>query len=321
MNSIFQVDRDIPIPLYQQLADGIRAAIQNGHLTDGQQLPTIQELDLARGTIIRAYDVLEREGLVEKFQGRGTFVRCAPESERSRKEQAMAAIDEMLDALDGLGFSAAETNIFLNLKLRERAEEEAKVKIALVDSCPENLSQMAKQLQTVANVQLHSYLMRQIVQYPYHLDSDMDLVLTTQAHAEELSRILPVKKRVTPVALRLATDALVSIIKLAPRERVGILCQSPRFGELLQQTCRDCAEEADVQEPMLIAQEEAVAEYLKEKQVLLISEDLQAHCSQETRERLQAFPGQLIPCAYEMDQGSLLYLQEKCKRILKSKTI
>ena len=49
MNDIFHVDRSLPIPLYQQLVDSIRAAIKTGQLTDGQQLPTVQELDLSRG--------------------------------------------------------------------------------------------------------------------------------------------------------------------------------------------------------------------------------------------------------------------------------
>lgn len=121
MNDIFHVDRSLPIPLYQQLVDSIRAAIKTGQLTDGQQLPTVQELDLSRGTIIRAYSTLEQEGLLEMVQGRGTFVRCVPVNERSRKEQAMTAIDHLLDSLEGMGFSATEINIFLSLKLRERS--------------------------------------------------------------------------------------------------------------------------------------------------------------------------------------------------------
>lgn len=321
MNHIFQVDRNLPIPLYQQLADSIRAAIKKGLLCDGQQLPTVQELDLARGTIIRAYDILEREGLLEKIQGRGTFVRCTPMNELSRKERAMAAIDTLLDELNGMGFSAAEVNIFLNLKLRERSEEEAKVKIALVECNPENLSQMAKQLQTIPHVELYSYLMSSIAQYPYKLGEDMDIILTTQSHAEELTRLLPMKKRVTTVALGLTTESMVPIIKLEPQDNVGILCQSVRYGELLQRTCRLYAEETNVHPPLLVSQSEAAPEYLQDKQILLIPDDLETHCSRELLELLHHFPGQIIRCCYELDRGSFLYLQEKSKRVLKSKSL
>ncbi len=311
MNPIFEVDRSLPIPLYQQLADSIRSAIRNGLLMDGQQLPTVQELDLARGTIIRAYELLEREGLLEKVQGRGTFVRCG--SAQSRKDRAMNAIDGLFRELDGLGFSAAEIQIFLNLKLRERAEEAAKVKIALVEACPENLRQMAGQLQDIPGVELHSHLLDSLLQYPYHLEEDIDLILTT--HAEELSRLLPGNKRVTPVALGLTTEAMVSIIRLGSGDRVGILCQSQRFGELLRDACRLYAEEAQVEEPMLLAQEAEVAAYLQDKQVLLLPAELEDHA------RSLPFSGQLIPCAYELDRGSVLYIREKSKRILKKKTL
>lgn len=34
-----------------------------------------QEFGLARGTVVKALDALEEEGLVTRVQGRGTFVR------------------------------------------------------------------------------------------------------------------------------------------------------------------------------------------------------------------------------------------------------
>lgn len=321
MNDIFQVDSSLPVPLYQQLVDSIRAAIKKGQLKDGQQLPTVQELDLSRGTIIRAYTILEQEGLLEKIQGRGTFVRCVPVSERSRKERAMDAIDALLDTLNEMGFSAAEVNIFLNLKLRERSERESKVKIALVECNPENLSQMAKQLRSIPNVELYSYLMSSIVQYPYNLSEDLDLILTTPSHTEKLASILPMKKRVTTVALQLARETMVSLIKLNRRDKVGILCQSQQFGDLIQKACQFYAEEVTVDTPVVIAQSTSMEPYLKDKQVLVIPEDLEAHCSSKVLEQLRHFSGQIIRCAYELDTGSMLYLQEKCARIIKSKTI
>ena len=136
MSEIYKVNTQLDVPIYRQLVDSIQSAVKKGDLVSGQQLPTVQELTemlgIARGTVKRAYDELERAGVVEKVQGRGTFVCYQPSNSGSRKEQAMAAIDDMLDQLEGMGFSAAEINIFLNLKLREREEQEAFVKIAVV---------------------------------------------------------------------------------------------------------------------------------------------------------------------------------------------
>ena len=163
MEFIYRINTELDVPIYQQLVDSIRTAVKKGELVSGQQLPTVQEvterLGIARGTIKRAYDELERAGLVEKVQGRGTFVRYQPADSGSRKEQAMAAINTLLDQLDEMGLSAAEINIFLNLKLRERAEQEAHVKVAVVECNPENLSQMSEQLRHLQGVDLYSYML------------------------------------------------------------------------------------------------------------------------------------------------------------------
>ena len=79
MDSIYKINAQLDIPIYRQLVDSIRMAVKKGELPGGYQLPTVQELTgklgIARGTVKRAYDELEQLGLVEKMQGRGTFVR------------------------------------------------------------------------------------------------------------------------------------------------------------------------------------------------------------------------------------------------------
>ena len=99
MNYVFTVNPQLDIPIYRQLVDAIHAAVKKGDLAPRQQLPTVQELSqtlgVAVGTIKRAYDELERQGLIEKVQGRGTFVCYQPANSGSRKEQAMDAIDSL----------------------------------------------------------------------------------------------------------------------------------------------------------------------------------------------------------------------------------
>jgi GntR family transcriptional regulator len=66
------------VPVYRRIADDIRGALETGSLGPGQRLPS--ELDLAqrygvtRMTIRSALDPLERQGLVVRRRGAGTFV-------------------------------------------------------------------------------------------------------------------------------------------------------------------------------------------------------------------------------------------------------
>ncbi|CAJ0788734.1 HTH-type transcriptional repressor NagR [Ralstonia psammae] len=72
---------DLRLPRYQQLRDDLAAQIAQQHWRPGDAIPTEAELakmyNVAVGTVRKAVDVLVAEGLLERFQGRGTFVRRA----------------------------------------------------------------------------------------------------------------------------------------------------------------------------------------------------------------------------------------------------
>jgi GntR family transcriptional regulator len=65
-------------PLYRQIADYVWNEVLNGTLDTGDRLPTVRQLavDLGihPGTVNRAYDELERLGVIVRRPGEGTFV-------------------------------------------------------------------------------------------------------------------------------------------------------------------------------------------------------------------------------------------------------
>ena len=326
MNQLFKINTDLDIPIYRQLVDAICNAIKTGDFPAGHQLPTVFEmteiLGVARGTVKRAYDELERLGLIDKTQGRGTFVKYQPANSASRKEQAMAAIDNMLQSLEDMGFSTAEINIFLNLKLRERSEQEAHVKVAVVECNSENLSQMSEQLRHIGNVDLYSFLLEDVKAYPYKLSDDFDLVVTTSGHSEYLESVLPVKKRLARVALRPSAVCLSHIIKLRPGIRVGILSHSERFGQVLRGTCENFNHRIGQCENALFSQISDWESWLQDKDAVLVPKDYEKYCGTGLQ-ALRRFGERkkLIWCSYEMDEGSFLYLEERIRRAQEEKPI
>lgn len=74
-----KLGQDERLPLYQRLSDEILARIASGEWLPGQSIPTEAELTklygVAIGTVRKAVDTLVSEGLLERSQGRGTFVR------------------------------------------------------------------------------------------------------------------------------------------------------------------------------------------------------------------------------------------------------
>lgn len=73
------LNSDERLPLYQQLRDEILAKISAGEWLPGKPIPTEAELTrrygVAVGTVRKAVETLVAEGLLERSQGRGTFVR------------------------------------------------------------------------------------------------------------------------------------------------------------------------------------------------------------------------------------------------------
>ena len=65
-------------PIYEQITRQLRAKIVSGELAAGQALPSMRllarELRISVITTKRAYEELEREGLIVTQTGRGSFV-------------------------------------------------------------------------------------------------------------------------------------------------------------------------------------------------------------------------------------------------------
>ena len=86
------------VPIYEQIASQIKGQILSGALKEGDALPSMralaQDLRVSVITTKRAYEILESEGFIQSFTGRGSFVSAAdPEM---LKEQNLREIEEHL---------------------------------------------------------------------------------------------------------------------------------------------------------------------------------------------------------------------------------
>ena len=80
-----------PGTLYQQIVDGLKREVSEGRLKPGAALPSFrvlaEELLVSVITVKRAYEELERAGIIYRRQGLGTFV-ADHGHDRSRDSQA-----------------------------------------------------------------------------------------------------------------------------------------------------------------------------------------------------------------------------------------
>ena len=80
------------VALYIQVATMLRRRIEEGHWAPGDKISTLEELQeefqVARVTVRQAVELLEKEGLVRRQQGKGTFVSQGIEDRRWLKLDA-----------------------------------------------------------------------------------------------------------------------------------------------------------------------------------------------------------------------------------------
>jgi GntR family transcriptional regulator len=92
------VPLETPRPQFQQIADLLREAIDDGRYAAGSWLPPEPELariyGVSRATVNNAVAVLRAEGLVQVLRGRGTRVRHIPRIRRAVPARYTAAIRE-----------------------------------------------------------------------------------------------------------------------------------------------------------------------------------------------------------------------------------
>lgn len=102
-------------PIYRQLRDRVVEMILEGVLGDGDALPSVRnvaaEYRLNPLTVLKGYQELVDEGLVEKKRGRGMFVTDGARKQLLKDERRRFVEKEwpkVLETIDRLGLDAAE---------------------------------------------------------------------------------------------------------------------------------------------------------------------------------------------------------------------
>ena len=116
------------VPIYQQIADVLKADILAGKLSQGEYLPSIRslakDLKISVITTMKAYEQLEAEGLVTAVQGKGFYVN-AQDSEML-KEQHLRRVEEcLLEAISAAKIAGmTEQELFETLQALQQMPEE-----------------------------------------------------------------------------------------------------------------------------------------------------------------------------------------------------
>jgi GntR family transcriptional regulator len=116
---LLRLDPSAEEPLFAQLVAQLRLAIVQGELGGGERLPAARELaeslDVNIHTVLRAYQQLRDDGLIELRRGRGAVVATTPGRDY---RPLLKAIDAVVREARALGLSSQATAALLKEAFR-----------------------------------------------------------------------------------------------------------------------------------------------------------------------------------------------------------
>lgn len=125
---LIRIEPSSGVPITRQIVDQVRARCAAGALRAGDRLPSVRELarDLAvnQNTILRAYERLTAEGILELRHGEGTFVASFAAGRQLKKEKAVLAeeVHRLIRKSQALGIPPEELAALFDAALQRTPE-------------------------------------------------------------------------------------------------------------------------------------------------------------------------------------------------------
>jgi GntR family transcriptional regulator len=121
------------VPLYIQLIEQVKHAIETGAIRAGEQLPSVRQmaenLVINPNTVARAYRELEHEGIIELKHGSGAFIRESIVPRAKLMQKAQTVVRSALDQLESFDLSEDEIRRLLENELASRRKSKKRRKV------------------------------------------------------------------------------------------------------------------------------------------------------------------------------------------------
>lgn len=326
-----ELDYESGVPVYRQIAERFMREIKNGALRPGDRLPTERELaeklGIARGTVKRAYKELSDNNIIEVIHGSGSYVYNDRDvADIGRRTQAAKLIGDAYDTLASWGMTHGEISTLLHITLAKKAPPEAYARVAVIDCNPESLAIFKRQLNYIPGIVVSVFLVDTIIMddAPGELLRDFDLILTTVTHHPEVSRALgPVESgRLLAADVSLSRHTIVSVCTLPPACTLGAICESNKFANLITEQLGIFAP-ARRNVPVLFESDvKSMRRFMKRFGAIVAAPDcalMDPSASGTLYEEYTSQGGVVIPFDYLIDRGSLIHIEERIDRVIRSR--
>lgn len=310
MNINININRKSGVPIYIQVKNQIMKEIKSGNLKIGTQMPTerelAQKLSTSRNTISAAYNLLEQEGILTSYQGRGTFV--AEESKPWKQHDVRGKLHKIID----LGLEEAlemglDTKEFLELvqdRIREKEEFLKRISAIFVECNIEQARAFAKELSDTTNLNVMPMVVSDIQERSEETEQKLreaQLIIATFNHVNEVVGLTAdLKKEVLGVAINPCLETIVKIARYPKYTKFGLVCLSKEFHFKVENALKSAGLDNITIQATTSRNREDVEELVKDSHVIIVSPGRRDEVT-----KIAGGEKEVISFDYNLDQGSV----------------
>lgn len=96
---MIRLDLKRDTPIYEQIVEQVKYHVVKGNIKPGMAIPSVRklalELNITPGTVAKAYQELERQGIIETVRGKGAYI--AGQTERKPDSARLEATKKSLE--------------------------------------------------------------------------------------------------------------------------------------------------------------------------------------------------------------------------------
>lgn len=290
--------------LERLIEDQIRAGIYDG----GARLPTVRELaqryNVNKNTASRAYQALERRGVIDMSRGRGAFVRAPDPDDAPWQQRAQQLIAEAHQ----LGMSPAQILDAVSHGI-ERVYGPATPRALFVECNRQDLETLGGELGAIVGLPMELAILDDALGAAAALARRYDLIVTTFQHLGQLRQATPAAARHLVVGVHVTPthDALLDLARLHVAT-FGLVCDTPSTIENLSHIISTYNPSASVL-PALIDDETQLRRVLAEADAIVVT--------RSCHERLLALDliQPVVTVVFTIDQQSIDFLRRRVQEL------
>ena len=309
-------------PLYKQIVEWVLFNIRNQSIAPGDKIPTELELagkfGVSRGTVRTALNILCQTRVLEPVQGSGYYVSDTQDVlEETKHSYAIDRVESLIRDLQQQGLDNNEISYFFRLAMTRMEETENRVKITVIECNPDILPVYHRQFKQIPGVEI-DYCLIETGKLFNDCIGRADIIITTPTHYKQVTEIRPdIIERIIRYNISISHNTLLTISALTGSEKIGLVCISPRYAQMVQEALSSFhihAENVNVTTPG------GLPGILNEIDFLILPAESQLR--DEFSGEIEGFlsrGGRILDFDYQIEKGSFAYIEEQVVSIAAEK--